>query len=540
MIFGGASIWYQPRNEDYPPNRLAIAGGLALAKNDFLKMREYLDLLEFTDPAEAVRQARAMVIDGPQAPNFKVLKAAVLVNAGVTTKQKDAIEEGLALHREIFSEYKNPSVRYSLATAIISFVDASAGDADWVDHNESTKVLRAEARGHFWHVAQDKDADDDVRTQSWTNLSNQLTGSWRLSESHDARLAALKIDPKNGVAAASAIRYLMSCYHRGLCSDLAIVEASALAKIARENRDRIVEYAGLLAADDIADIAARFPDPPRRAVHKNLFVCWVEQERLTLSPSVELVDPDIEELDWLVLPGVRDRSPVQSPTPPPIFGMFNQLKSDYILARDLAWRSTDDRSWPITARFADTLDYALYGPASSALVLAHRASLDLLDKIAVTANHHFKLGLNYRNISFGKAWRIEGARLQSRDLTPEVDAVIRKGVRALYGLVELADDYDAHVGRLRPLKELRNTSTHRFLVLHDPGDPKSARQADEIVRYPYDDFRSETLAALRVARAAIQMLAEAIAQYEALVTRDDDEVIISFDVQDHDWVRGKR
>lgn len=48
---------------------------------------------------------------------------------------------------------------------------------------------------------------------------------------------------------------------------------------------------------------------------------------------------------------------------------------------------------PKTGQFADALDYALYGPDTSALVLAHRTALDLLDKVAVTANSYFELGL---------------------------------------------------------------------------------------------------------------------------------------------------
>ncbi|WP_444758063.1 LA2681 family HEPN domain-containing protein [Pseudomonas sp. A014] len=423
-------------------------------------------------------------------------------------------------------------MKFNLATAIISAVGFVGDDAHWIDHLESTKALRAEARGYFWQVAQNTEADESIRTQSWANLANQLEGSFRLSEAHDARLAALHLDPGNGVAAACAIRYLVSCYRQGLCSDLAMFEASALANIVESNRDRIIDYAGLQAADSIAAWIRSLPEAPARQVHSKPFVSWVERERLTLAPSVALIDPDQEKIDWLVLPGIWEQEPNSALAPAPIFSMFNQLKSDFILARDLAWRSMDDSNWPTTGRFADTSDSAVYGPASSALSLAHRASLDLLDKIAVTANSYFNLGHNFRSVTFGKLWR--STSKDGRPLADQTKRLIQKGVHSLYGLAELADDYDALSGRLRPLKELRNAGTHRFLVLHGLGDPAKARQLDEIERYSYDEFRGEALRALRVARSAIQMLVDAIGQYEKLRSSDGDGLVVTLDVPDRD------
>ena len=188
-------------------------------------------------------------------------------------------------------------------------------------------------------------------------------------------------------------------------------------------------------------------------------------------------------------------------------------------------------------RLQDTLDGALYGPAASALSLAHRTALDLLDKIAVTANYHFELGHNPSSISFGKIRRTGSGKLENRVLNPKVEDLIREGVKTLYGLVELADDYDAYSGRLRPLKDVRNASTHRFVLLHKHGSSTGARSADEIQRYSYDEFRSEAIAALKVARAAIQMLTEAIGQYEDLGHKEDDGLLATLDVPDYDEAR---
>lgn len=505
---------------------------------NFGEISAHLDHLTDTDPEEALRQARALSLDGPNRLNRMQLRAATLVNAGVQCQQQDAINEGLALYRELHSQYPTPDIVFNLGTAIVSAIGYPPDGDGWLDHKENTRHTRSEARACFWIVAQDTDASISARSQSWTNLANQLADSQRLSECHDARLAALALDPKNGVAAHAAARYLIYCYQVGLCSDLAVLEAAAHAKVGRENRDRIIEYAGLQAADGMLGFLNRFQEPPSRAPHSDPFVAWVEKERLTLGPTVELVDPEMGKLDWLRLPGILERETGAGATPPPIFAMFNQIKADFILARDLAWRSRDEAGWPTSGNFDDTLDYAVYGPATSALILAHRTAIDLLDKVAAAANHYFELGLEPHQIFFGKIWRLR-SKESGNSLTPEVESIVRDGVHALYGLVELADDYEARSGILRPLKNLRNAGTHRFVVLHDLGDITQCREAAEVEHHDFDGFAATALAALRVARSAIQMLALAIGEQEELLSKSREGLIGTLEVFDHDWIRGR-
>lgn len=504
----------------------------------FGELAAHLDHLTDTNPGEALRQARALSLEGANRLNMMQLRAATLVNAGVQCQQQDAINDGLTLYRELHSHYPTPDTVFNLGTAIVSSIGYSPDGAEWLVHKESTKHLRSEARACFWSVAQDAEAGASARTQSWTNLANQFADSQRLSESHDARLAALALDQKNSVAAHGAARYLIYCYQMGLCSDLAILEAAAHAKVARDNRDRIIEYAGLQAADGMLSFLNRFQEPPPRAPHNDPFVSWVEEERLTLGPTGELGDPEMGKLDWLRLPGILERETGKGATPPPIFAMFNQMKGDFILARDLAWRSRDEAGWPSSGCFDDTLDYAVYGPATSALILAHRTAIDLLDKVAAAANHYFELGLKPHEIFFGKIWRLRTKKEGQSPLTSEVESIVRSGVRALYGLVELADDYEARGGILRPLKNLRNVGTHRFVVLHDLGDITQCRKAAEVEHHDFDRFAATVTEALRVARSAIQMLALAVSEHEELLIESKD-VISTLEVFDHEWIRGR-
>lgn len=509
----------------------------------FYERSAQLTALLNNDPAEAVKQAREIHLDPDTREyfNLMLLRAATLVDGGALTEQADAIEEGVLLYRYLHSQFPTAAITYNLANGLVAAAGRPPSDPTWLDHQECTRELRAEARRCLWRVARDVDADSELRSRAWTNLANQFSDSYRFGEAHDAWLAALDIDPENGVAASSAARNLLWLHKRGGCSDITRIEAMMLAKIADRHRDRVVRYAGAQAAEQIAAFAEGLEDPEPRTPPADPFLRWVERERLTLAPAVQLIDATLGKLDWLTLSGILEQESGADGKPPPVFAMFNMLKCDFILARDLLWRANDESVWPATGVFADTLDYATYGPDASALILAHRTAIDLLDKIAVTVNHYFALGLSPDRVYFGKLWR--GRPDKSTGLCPlseRVEALIRGGASALYGLLELAEDYESSAGILRSQKKLRNAGTHRFVVLHDLGDPADSRQAPEIERHRRDQFIQEAVRALRVARSAIQMLALAVSQQEQALRQRETGYIGSLIVPDHDWVRGRK
>lgn len=506
----------------------------------FYERSSHLQHLLNIDPAEAVRQARQIDFDTTDRFNMMSLRASILVDGGALTRQKDAIEEGIVLFRELLSQFPNVDIVYNLANGLVATIGIPPRDDGWLDHQERTRVDRAEARQYFWKVTQNLEADSSLRTQAWSNLGNQFSNSYRLGEAHDAWRSALVLDPENGVAAASASRNLLWLYNQGICSNITRIEAAMLAKIAHKHLKRVFEYAGAQAANQIAAFASEFEDPLPRSVHVDPFIAWVERERLTLSPAVELVDPELGKLDWIMLPGIRERESGVAGLPPPIFAMFNMLKSDFILARDLVWRAIEEKIGVLTGNYADTLDFATYGTHTSALILAHRTALDLLDKVAVTANHYFEIGLPPDKVYFGRLWRENASKVTgARRLIKKVEDAIRGGANALYGLVELAEDYDSNDGILRAQKNLRNAGTHRFVVLHDFGAPLRSRQAPEIERHHHELFAQEVLGALRVARSAIQMLALSIVQHEQALAQNTQGFVGSLIVPDHDWIRGQ-
>ena len=125
---------------------------------------------------------------------------------------------------------------------------------------------------------------------------------------------------------------------------------------------------------------------------------------------------------------------------------------------------------PETGFYSDTLDYANYGTRYSGLVLAQKAAFDVLDKIAVAATDYLKLSGNPQHVLFGTRWHVpdpkrRGQLLMPLQWQPEVAAEITAGNSSLIALAELAHDYAS--GYLRAKKEIRNSATHRLIVLHD-------------------------------------------------------------------------
>lgn len=98
---------------------------------------------------------------------------------------------------------------------------------------------------------------------------------------------------------------------------------------------------------------------------------------------------------------------------------------------------------------------------------------------------------------------------------------------------------DGRLRFLRSQKDPRNASTHRFVVLHDLGDPASSRQSPEVEHHHREQYTRDVLRALCVARSAIQMLALAITQHEKGLAQRSDGLVGSLIVPDHDWIRGR-
>jgi hypothetical protein len=205
--------------------------------------------------------------------------------------------------------------------------------------------------------------------------------------------------------------------------------------------------------------------------------------------------------------------------PPSIFRSMNVLKAEYLVARRLAYdgeRRLDSAPYTQdsddTGTYVDTLDLSIYGEPSAQLVLAQRATLDLLDKIAVAANDHFQSGVPPRKVTFAGYWRDHGSD-EIRQPLPVPEHLTSAAV----ALAELAFDMDP-LGLYPEAKALRHAGTHRLVNLTEGASTGITERAHSSI--DASQLLHATRQSLRVARAAYLYLIDLVQDQEDELAQD--------------------
>jgi hypothetical protein len=213
--------------------------------------------------------------------------------------------------------------------------------------------------------------------------------------------------------------------------------------------------------------------------------------------------------------------------------MFNSLKADYLAARYMAFAASED-TIPETGKYADTLDYAVYGVRESVRLLAQRAAFDLLDKIAVAATAYLGIADGPKGVGFVSRWLRPGASVPVwSEQIQKLGLTTNPGVIALS---EIALDLQ-QPGFLRHVKSLRNAGTHRFVVAMDFRD--STEQEGKFVEYyGREELNRQIVGTLRLGRAALFYLVDLIS-HEEVRRKEGKGPIPPLHLPDHHWVRGE-
>jgi len=306
------------------------------------------------DPAKALAEARLLPY-GPSAKSklFTSLKASIFIEAGACLGDKTAIEDGIAVFEDLLrTRLGDPICSYNLGNGFVALADLQTHTGfDWY---LQTAVIRQKARWLFQHTAS-TDKHGPISSQAWTNLGNAFLKAHRWVEAYDAYSRALQDDDTNGVASTGAAKILLRCIKRriGNASILRSV-ASRHLKDARKHPDRIreligpKEYRGLEKLMQQPVDAGAMPDVSQATDYEK----FVARHRLALSPTIEGLDCSLKRWDSLRIQSFTESS--ANSGVPPLFAMFNVLKSDFLAARYLAYKALSDKL-PDTGFYSDTL-----------------------------------------------------------------------------------------------------------------------------------------------------------------------------------------
>jgi hypothetical protein len=318
---------------------------------------------------------------------------------------------------------------------------------------------------------------------------------------------------------------------------LSIVVENTYSEIERISGNKAVEQ----AKHAVSQITQPFR--AKKRPKSDSFIEFVERSGLALSLFCAATQLKDGKVDTLAFQYITDDD-WRSNSVPEVFAMLNVMKSDFALARQLFYEARFDDSVAIfreTVKFCDTLDYSIYGVKVSAMCSAQKISYDILDKIAVSISSHLKMG-NPRKATFDGFWYEKDKTGKNRVLKDVIKREITGGNRGLLALYDLHRDTTKDVpekaGFLRALKDYRNSSTHRFTVLHDEtiGIGRSAGKLvdhENVMR-----FEALALSSIKLARAALFYFCDAINLAEDGKPKPKNGFTLTLDVPDHDYIRG--
>lgn len=493
-----------------------------------------------TDPTEAVGRARSLEATEylPQS-EVDAIKGAIFIDAGNELQDVEIVSEGVDLIRTLLKVHPDRmDIIYNLANGLSALAQVTKLPiGHWY---LKTCYYRREARLHFESVGQSKTAEFGIMARAKTNQANLLNQSFRWLEAYELYREAVRLDPNNVIAASGAVKVLLRAAERKLGHNkLLQALAARYLRLAREHQSQLGEYGGSHAEkilDELpSDLEVDIHWPPDLS-NADDFTRFVADNNLSLSLTIEGLNPDVRHWDSLSIQSIRE----DLDTPhgvPPIFAMFNVLKADYLAARWLAYQATRNLARE-SGSYADTLDYANYGIRESLFTLAQRSAIDILDRIAVAASEYLGLKGSPNSIYFWKRWHVNDGSSLKRPLEwqPTITSEIEKGNTALIALAELAEDI-ASGGYLAPKRTVRNASTHRFVVVHGLGS-SSSRASKYIKHFGAEDFKTQTVSALKLVRAALFYFVEMVAVHEAWLEREEG-FAVPLEVPPHHWIRGE-
>ncbi|MFA7478844.1 MAG: LA2681 family HEPN domain-containing protein [Acidimicrobiia bacterium] len=474
-------------------------------QHEFEEVYNSLSLLLDSDPGKVLEEAQKLAKERPDDSEAKRLSSIFMIEAGGLLKMRTAVSSGVKILEELCSGEQNFRLIYNLANGLeaLATLDSTAVPNWYL----VTHQYRFRARSLYWKSSKEM---SPLTSRSLTNLGNSLSTAHRWIEAYSYFRRACRGQKSFGPAALQAailIRHrlqrpwhteeLPSLYRYYL--DLALARKSEILEVCGEP--------GIRGLDNLPSIEIEPWSPPAN-VAEDPYRAFVIENRLMLSPLLEICQPNDDHLDDLHFGPVT--TSIMKMEIPSIFAMLNCIKQEYLEARDLFYAATRE-SYPLSdPGFVNTLDYALFGNTAAKLCLAQRSGLDVLDRIAVAVDVHLGNSTNPRSISFRNYWR-KGDK--QRTWTQQIEGEIQAGSPSAIALSEVAEDLSKG-GFLSSQADMRNASTHRFVVLHTEGVPVSPQDEGYIERYGHSDFVEATRETLQLARAAIIYFVDLITSLE--------------------------
>lgn len=247
---------------------------------------------------------------------------------------------------------------------------------------------------------------------------------------------------------------------------------------------------------------------PKMSKKEEEYRRWCIDRHLFLSPLNDLYIDDLafaEDDIYIsgILTSLEEKMPV-------VFGMFNQLKQEYVSARLFYFESQNQTAKPHFSdrrtHLTETLDYAQFSLRVEKLKTSFKMVYGILDKIAYFLNSYFDLGIKEKDITFSSVWKSEKSGHNGYSYKNVLNIENNFPLASLYWI---SQDFDEKLGEdsnpeLKRLREIRNFLEHKYTIVawnYNADDPfqshPSALYLDE------NELNERTLELFKVVREAI-------------------------------------
>ncbi|MEE7627893.1 LA2681 family HEPN domain-containing protein [Methylobacter sp. Wu8] len=325
----------------------------------------------------------------------------------------------------------------------------------------------------------------DLRFRVGTNLANALNHVGRFAEAIEIWDEVLNQHPRFAMAISNRghclcwyARHLYDTGHQPIFLHEAYksiqialtlgVEEHAVSEILEW-----LEYLGSLGNWDAFSFEPESGSRGRSKLEKK-YRTWCLERRLFLNPLNDLGAVDIAANDALTFPSIVVSNDEVSSAPPEVYGIYNQLKQEYVSARYILFEAIEESSKGIhfsdkRVKLYNTLDYRYSRLWVEKLKMAFLAAYAIFDKIAYLINEYWNLNLPIKKISFDTVW-FERAN-KEKGLAAIFANSENWPLRGLYwvskDLYYKADSSQPMEPDARHLNYIRNHITHKYLKVHD-------------------------------------------------------------------------
>ena len=494
--------------------------------------RTLRELLNGGDSRKAIEVADQLVPSYDQEGNVDQLRALVYVEGGDQLNDSQLVERGAHIFRQLVEQDTSPNLLYSLASANHRIwnlaVKQNGFECAWHDSYENLRV----ARNLFKEISSDGSAPKEVRLKALTDAGNTYDEVGRYLDALEMYECALSIDQSFAMALGNRgmalfnISLLMGSY----ANDFQIEAADCL-DAALKDHFGLLEHGGQVAVNRFRDLRSTIlvsknekgilPDSP--ASFADPYLAWCLRKELFLHVSPNHIRNDTEVLDAISFKSFTLPSSEESLLfANALIDAFNTLKQDYMCARYLLWLATANES-PISEHaraiskrvsFFDTASYARFSARTGLVAQAHKAAVDLMDKITAFVHIYLQSKPARGQVTFDKFPSLSNGKL------PPYFASALEPPERNQGLMALLDIYkeskaDPHSPLTRRTIR-RHSSTHMFLVVHHMAAGDSIPKID---RVNWDQLIEESLDQLSFVRGAIFYLANTIEVHEEVSSR---------------------